>query len=133
MSDPEVQAKLHQRPEIVNTVPVSTEKALADVGKLKGKVVLVTGQHGLGLGRLRSDICLIIIVLLMQELLLVSGRATRSELLQRESVRAGSPSAPPFSARATASRLGISSWVQWCQAGDQRPEAGRNRRGCEGD
>lgn len=44
MSDNEIQAKLDQRPQIVNTVPISTEDALADVGKLKGKVVLVTGE-----------------------------------------------------------------------------------------
>ena len=44
MSDNEIHAKLDQRPDIVNTVPVSTEDALADVGKLKGKVVLVTGK-----------------------------------------------------------------------------------------
>ncbi len=44
MSDNQIQAQLDQRPNIVDTVAVSTEDALADVEKLKGKVVLVTGE-----------------------------------------------------------------------------------------
>jgi len=44
MSDTEFQTTLDQRPQIANTTAVSTEEALAELGKLKGKVVLVTGK-----------------------------------------------------------------------------------------
>ena len=44
MSDTEFQTTFDQRPQIANTTAVSTEEALAELGKLKGKVVLVTGK-----------------------------------------------------------------------------------------
>jgi hypothetical protein len=44
MLDNTASLKLDQRPSIVGTDPVATEEALADVHKLMGKVVLVTGE-----------------------------------------------------------------------------------------
>lgn len=54
MSATQVSVQLDQRPPIVGTEAVSTQEALADLHKLKGKVVLVTGQSDRRLCNLSS-------------------------------------------------------------------------------
>ena len=44
MTNDTATSQLDQRPPIGGTEPVSTHEALANVHKLKGKVVLVTGE-----------------------------------------------------------------------------------------